>query len=138
MLIYPTKITKKGTIMKYSSALISIIFSMTIFSQEYPDMPDIPEELRGKMPMSKMFGMKEEKEFESIEEFLEDGEYELIDGFLKIYKETETDNYFLQISEENLNQEFIYLLKIVQLLNSLQLFVFHMALVHKHLHHPDH
>ena len=108
MLIYLTQITKKGTIMKYFSALISIIFSMTIFSQEYPDMPDIPEELRGKMPMSKMFGMKEEKEFESIEEFLEDGEYELIDGFLKIYKETETDNYFLQISEENLNQEFIY------------------------------
>ena len=89
MLIYPTQITKKGTTMKYSSALISIIFSMTIFSQEYPDMPDIPEELRGKMPMSKMFGMKEEKEFESIEEFLEDGEYELIDGFLKIYKETD-------------------------------------------------
>jgi hypothetical protein len=49
MLIYLTQITKKGTIMKYSSALISIIFSMTIFSQEYPDMPDIPEELRGKM-----------------------------------------------------------------------------------------
>ncbi|GIR03039.1 MAG: hypothetical protein CM15mP12_5700 [Gammaproteobacteria bacterium] len=69
-------------------------------------MPEIPEELKGNFPMSgKMFGMqKGGEEFESIEEFLEDGEYELIDGFLKIYRDTEEDEYYLQLSEADLNK----------------------------------
>ena len=95
--------------MKYFSSLMTLIFSLLTIPQNYPDMPEIPEELKGKLPMSgKMFGMQEEEEFESIEEFLEDGEYELIDGFLKIYRDTEEDEYYLQLSEADLNKEFIY------------------------------
>jgi len=95
--------------MKYFSSLMILIFSLLTIPQNYPDMPEIPEELKGKLPMSgKMFGMQEEEEFESIEEFLEDGEYELIDGFLKIYRNTEEDEYYLQLSEADLNKEFIY------------------------------
>ena len=57
--------------MKYFSSLMILIFSLLTIPQNYPDMPEIPEELKGKLPMSgKMFGMQEEEEFESIEEFL--------------------------------------------------------------------
>ena len=92
--------------MKYFSSLMTLIFSLLTIPQNYPDMPEIPEELKGKLPMSgKMFGMQEEEEFESIEEFLEDGEYELIDGFLKIYRDTEEDEYYLQLSEADRSEE---------------------------------
>ena len=47
-------------------------------------------------------------EFETVEDFLEDGEFEEIDGFLKLYKDTEKDTYFLELSENDLNKEFLY------------------------------
>ena len=51
---------------------------------------------------------KDKKEFESIEEFIEDGEYKKIEGFMNILHETEKDKYYLIIEKEKLNKEFIY------------------------------
>ena len=40
---------------------------------------------------------KDKKEFESIEEFIEDGEYKKIEGFMNILHETEKDKYYLHM-----------------------------------------
>jgi hypothetical protein len=56
----------------------------------------------------KMGGKGKKKEYESIDEFLEDGEYKSIDGFMNLLHETEKDKYFLVLEESELNKEFIY------------------------------
>ena len=57
----------------------------------------------------KKSGKKDKKkEYETIEEFLEDGEYLAIDGFMNIIHETEKDKYFLVLEDSQLNKEFIY------------------------------
>ena len=48
------------------------------------------------------------KEYETIEEFMEDGEYEKLEGFMNILHETEKDKYYLIIEKNKLNKEFIY------------------------------
>ncbi len=48
------------------------------------------------------------KEYETIEEFIEDGEYEKLEGFMNILHETEKDKYYLIIEKNKLNKEFIY------------------------------
>ena len=58
--------------------------------------------VKGKSPKSK------KKDFETIEEFLEDGEYESIDGFLNIYKETEKNKYYMVLTKDDLEKEFLY------------------------------
>jgi hypothetical protein len=57
--------------------------------------------------------MPDEKEYKTIEEFLEDGEYKTIDGFMNIIHETEKDEYFLMLEEDQLNSEFIYFVYIL-------------------------
>ena len=85
--------------------LFLLILSLSAYSQEPPTMP---EGVEGGMPNMGMMGKPEKEEYETIEEFLEDGEYELIDGFLKLYKETEKDKYYLELADADLNKEFIY------------------------------
>ena len=85
--------------------LFLLILSLSAYSQEPPTMP---EGVEGGMPNMGMMGKPEKEEYETIEEFLEDGEYELIDGFLKLYKETEKDKYYLELADTDLNKEFIY------------------------------
>ena len=84
--------------------LFLLILSLSAYSQEPPTMP---EGVEGGMPNMGMMGKPEKEEYETIEEFLEDGEYELIDGFLKLYKETEKDKYYLELADADLNKEFI-------------------------------
>ena len=48
------------------------------------------------------------KEYKTIEEFLEDGEFKTISGFMEILHEAEKDKYYLIINEDQLNKEFIY------------------------------
>ena len=77
----------------------------------YPDMQNIPPEVLERMPpeMKEKMGLDEESaDYETIQEFLEDGEYETSEGFLKLHKNIEDDEYFLELSEEDLNKEFIY------------------------------
>ena len=51
----------------------------------------------------------DKKEFESIEEFIEDSEYKKIEGFMNILHETEKDKYYLIIEKEKINKIFIYI-----------------------------
>ncbi|MDC1150501.1 hypothetical protein OAT47_03310, partial [Gammaproteobacteria bacterium] len=48
------------------------------------------------------------KDYKSIEDFIEDGEYKKLEGFLNILHETEKDKYYLIIEKDKLNKEFIY------------------------------
>ncbi len=48
------------------------------------------------------------KEYKTVEEFLEDGEFASMDGFMNILHETEEDKYYLVLNEDQLNKEFIY------------------------------
>lgn len=53
-------------------------------------------------------GKKGKKEYDSIEEFMEDGEFIELNGFMNILHETEKDKYYLIIKENEINKEFIY------------------------------
>ena len=88
--------------------LFLLILSLSAYTQEAPEAPTMPEGVEGGMPNMGMMGKPEIEEYETIEEFLEDGEYELIDGFLKLYKDTEKDKYYLELADADLNKEFIY------------------------------
>jgi hypothetical protein len=50
-----------------------------------------------------------EKDFmQTIEEFVDEEELVLVDGFLKIYTNEDGSAYFLKLDEEDLNSEFLY------------------------------
>ena len=50
-----------------------------------------------------------EKDFmKTIEEFVEEEELVLVDGFLKIFTNEDGSVYFLKLDEEDLNKEFLY------------------------------
>ena len=48
------------------------------------------------------------KEYKTIDEFIEDGEFVSMEGFMNILHETEKDKYYLVLDEDQLNKEFIY------------------------------
>ena len=48
------------------------------------------------------------KEYKTIDEFIEDGEFVSMEGFMNILHETEKDKYYLVLDETQLNKEFIY------------------------------
>ena len=56
---------------------------------------------------------EEEKKEPTISEFIEEGEFEIIEGMLDIYYETEEDTYYTIVDEENLSKEFIYFYYII-------------------------
>ena len=91
--------------------ILQLIFLTITTLNAYPEMQDIPPEVLEKMPeeMRKKMGLEEESsDYETIQEFLDDGDYETSEGFLKLYKNLEDDEYFLELSENDLNEEFIY------------------------------
>ena len=91
--------------------IFQLIFLTITSLSAYPEMQNIPPEVLEKMPeeMRKKMGMEEEsKNYETIQDFLDDGDYETSEGFLKLYKNTEDDEYFLELREDDLNKEFIY------------------------------
>ena len=47
-------------------------------------------------------GKKGKKEYESIEDFMEDGEFIELNGFMNILHETEKDKYYLIIEENKI------------------------------------
>ena len=52
-----------------------------------------------------------EKEFmKTIEEFIEEEELQLIDGYMKIYTNDDNSVYFLKLDQEDLNNQFLYFL----------------------------
>jgi hypothetical protein len=50
----------------------------------------------------------EEEFMKTIEEFIDEEELVLVDGFLKIYTNEDGSAYFLKLDEEDLNSEFLY------------------------------
>ena len=56
---------------------------------------------------------EEEEKEPTISEFIEEGEFEIIEGMLDIYYETEEDTYYTIVDEENLSKEFIYFYYII-------------------------
>tara|TARA_B100001175_G_scaffold309763_1_gene311910 strand:- start:10883 stop:13360 length:2478 start_codon:yes stop_codon:yes gene_type:complete len=51
-------------------------------------------------------GKKEE--FKTIDAFLKDKEFKMIEGFMNIIHETEKDKYYLVVEDKQLNEEFLY------------------------------
>ena len=80
--------------------------------QAYPDMKPNPvetvEEKAEEQPKDKKALTGKKKEYKNIDDFLEDGEYISIDGFMNILHETEKDKYYLILDKDQLNKEFIY------------------------------
>ena len=94
--------------------LFSIIFiglntySNNMFAKDN-EKANSPEEKSDDVMSKKLKGMPEKKkEYKTIEEFLEDGEYITINGFMEVLHETEKDKYYLINNEDQLNKEFIY------------------------------
>ena len=92
------------------------IFSLlltTMFISAYPGMPEnIPPEALKKMPPEMMerfmSGMGDDDEFETLADFFADNEIETSEGFLTLHRNVEDDEYFLELTEEDLDREFIY------------------------------
>ena len=83
-------------------------YSINIFAEDdgkTPSSEEVTDDASPKKPKG-MPGKK--KEYKTIDEFLEDGEYISIDGFMNILRETEKDKYYLVLNEDQLNKEFIY------------------------------
>ena len=58
-------------------------------------------------------GKEDEEKEQTISEFIEEGEFELIEGLFDIYYETEEDTYYTIVNEEDLSKEFIYFYYII-------------------------
>lgn len=83
-------------------------YSINIFGEDdgkAPSSEEVTDDASPKKPKG-MPGKK--KEYKTIDEFLEDGEYISIDGFMNVLRETEKDKYYLVLNEDQLNKEFIY------------------------------
>ena len=96
--------------MKISKA---ILFFATLLITNL-NAQDLPPELLERMPaeIEKIMAEKEEKskdyDYETIQEFLDEGEYETNDGFMKLHIKAEDDEYFLELDKNDLEKEFIY------------------------------
>ena len=93
--------------MKKINLLILIFTTILFFTNSLSAMPR-GDDGKPLSPEEMKKVLDEINEFKTVEDFLEDGEFEEIDGFLKLYKDSEKDTYFLELSESDLNKEFLY------------------------------
>ena len=87
-------------------AFMLIVTSVNFHADE--DAPTVEKEKPEQTAEAKKDKKNGKKEYETIEEFMEDGEYEKLEGFMNILHETEKDKYYLIIEKNKLNKEFIY------------------------------
>ncbi len=86
-----------------------IAFTANINAQESEKPGSVEDSSDATLEDSKMGkGKKDKKEYASIKEFIEDGEFKELNGFMNILHETEEDKYYLIIEEDKINKEFIY------------------------------
>ncbi len=102
--------------MKNISYLLSllVLFSFVLIADE--SVEDAAEESSESVVEEENQEEKEEEEEEkepTISEFIEEGEFEIIEGMLDIYYETEEDTYYTIVDEESLSKEFIYFYYII-------------------------
>ena len=102
--------------MKNISYLLSllVLFSFVLIADE--SVEDAAEESSESVVEEENQEEKEEEEEEkepTISEFIEEGEFEIIEGMLDIYYETEEDTYYTIVDENSLSKEFIYFYYII-------------------------
>ncbi|MDA8674387.1 zinc-dependent metalloprotease [Gammaproteobacteria bacterium] len=86
-----------------------IAFTANINAQESEKPEYVEDSSDAVLEDSKMGkGKKDKKDYASIKEFIEDGEFKELNGFMNILHETEEDKYYLIIEEDKINKEFIY------------------------------
>ena len=102
--------------MKNISYLLSLLLAFSYFSfadEEAERAPEGSDEVSEDIVEDSVNEEAEEEEDPTIEEFIEDGEFEIIEGMFDIYYETEEDTYYTIIEDENLSKEFIYFYYII-------------------------
>ena len=86
-----------------------IAFTANINAQESEKPESVEDSSDAVLEDSKMGkSKKDKKDYASIKEFIEDGEFKELNGFMNILHETEEDKYYLIIEEDKINKEFIY------------------------------
>ena len=102
--------------MKNISYLLSLllVFSYVSFADdESMEAPKDSEEVVEDVAEDAVDKETEEDKDPTISEFIEEGKFEVIEGMLDIYYETEEDTYYTIIEEEKLSKEFIYFYYII-------------------------
>jgi hypothetical protein len=100
-------ISKLFLICVFGFALIA--FTANINAQEGEKPESVEDSSDAVLEDSKMGkGKKDKKDYASIEEFIEDGEFKELNGFMNILHETEEDKYYLIIEEDKINKRVIY------------------------------
>ena len=94
----------------FSSIFISFAFSpVNLLAQDDDTEKNSSEEkVNGDAPKKPKGMPGKKKEYKTINEFLEDGDYVSMEGFMNILHETEKDKYYMVLNEDQLNKEFIY------------------------------
>ena len=101
--------------MKNISYLLSLLLAFSYVSFADEEVKEAPKESE-EVPEEVSEAVDEEAEEDkdpTISEFLEEGDFEVIEGMLDIYYETEEDTYYTIVDEENLSKEFIYFYYII-------------------------
>ncbi len=91
-----------------------ILLSFNVLASSQPDGIDKTNGNLSQEDVSEDAGKRskgmpgKKKEYKSINEFIEDGEFITLDGFMEILHETKKDEYYLILNEDQLDKEFIY------------------------------
>ena len=102
--------------MKNISYLLSLLLAFSFVSfadEEVKETPKESEEVGEEVTEESSGEEAEEDKEPTISEFIEEGDFEVIEGMLDIYYETEEDTYYTIIEEGNLSKEFIYFYYII-------------------------
>ena len=102
--------------MKKISYLLSLLFAFSYVSfadEEVKEAPKESEDVLEEVTEESSGEEAEEDKEPTISEFIEEGDFEVIEGMLDIYYETEEDTYYTIIEEGNLSKEFIYFYYII-------------------------
>ena len=102
--------------MKNISYLLSLLLAFSYVSFADEEVKEVPKDSKevaeGVAEESTDEEVEEDKE-PTISEFIEEGEFEVFEGMIDIYYETDEDTYYTIIEEENLSKEFIYFYYII-------------------------
>jgi len=102
--------------MKNISYLLSLLLAFSYVSfadEEVKEAPKESEEVAEEVTEEPSGEEAEEDKEPTISEFIEEGDFEVFEGMLDIYYETEEDTYYTIVEEENLSKEFIYFYYII-------------------------
>ena len=102
--------------MKNISYLLSLLLafsSVSFTDEEVKEAPKESKEVVEEVAEESSGEEAEEDKEPTISEFIEEGDFEVIEGMLDIYYETEEDTYYTIIEEGNLSKEFIYFYYII-------------------------